>query len=944
MSGLLNSNKSAPNDKLFYILGVSGFLFTSLLATYILNKKIFERNADKFLLLAIFASFLFCTWAAIYGAAWMAAQYPPDNNDPNSIIDNNYLYTFYGASIAPVLLFLMYSFAIALKSLKFNYSEALFISIIFGILLYTGIAISYYMSISARDSQSFPLSTPGIRGSSDHFSQNADNYRIGYIAIGVTAFVFSILYAYQSISNRPFKFSLLTEKIIHSLTVLSFIILISYSIIIESFISLPDNSGPQSEYSVYLIITTFTILSSIFIGLITFGKTNFISRKDSNFYNGLVAVCGSIALILSITNTVFTYNQSVSITNFTDERLANGTKIADHNEKNYDLLNFSMGYNYLATGILSLILIILASLSWADKRKDLLNMSKFFSIQYNLTYGWYSFLLLIAVLAVTGLSIFLGIRYGENNPDAFKLGKIEEDSGWVPMIATLSVLTLSYLMERFINLGSKPEEESTFVLKIFNLFILAFILFIPVICFIIYLISTPKFYTKVITDSNEQDLIFGDIIDNNGIADIDGKTSDSIFKVSSNFVSSGNGLFITGGRTSLDLATTRNIRYVDNQADYYNSKFLYQDIDFKEISKNDLNLFSLETNQISYGDNNNNINNAYWVAAGENIGLGDCLYYNTTAGANNDQNIPEIQELNNWYVADSGEFGYKANGVISGVNSNNNRWVAVGQNSVDFSDNLNIKYSDDGKNWLNCTGASFNGYGNKVAFGPSGLVVSSGIKNTNTFIAVGYDTLGVSTILRSIDGKAWQSTTNNFNGEGKAVAYGMSSNGTSGIWVAVGSDTSSYGVVKYSLDDGQTWKNSGTSFDFTKPDDANTVTYNFKKKKFFVGGKKGKNNVLYSSQNGNTWSVVNGFNNFDEITAVGYNLLNAETSVDYSKSLFNQVYYPYINNQQFFVDKVESDSLKYFLFGNYLATFIMVLLTFLIMYLISKDKYLATGT
>ena len=49
----------------------------------------------------------------------------------------------------------------------------------------------------------------------------------------------------------------------------------------------------------------------------------------------------------------------------------------------------------------------------------------------------------------------------------------------------------------------------------------------------------------------------------------------------------------------------------------------------------------------------------------------------------------------------------------------------------------------------------------------------------------------------------------------------MSSNGTSGVWVAVGSD-SNHKPVKYSTDDGITWQDANGNFDFTKPEDADS--------------------------------------------------------------------------------------------------------------------------
>jgi len=196
-------------------------------------------------------------------------------------------------------------------------------------------------------------------------------------------------------------------------------------------------------------------------------------------------------------------------------------------------------------------------------------------------------------------------------------------------------------------------------------------------------------------------------------------------------------------------------------------------------------------------------------------------------------------------------------------------------------------------------------------------------------LAVGYDIIG-NNILRSVDGVEWGVTINNFDREGMDISYGLSSNGTSPIWVAVGIDDNY--PVKYSVDDGKIWLNSDTTtYSFSKPDDANTVAYDLKNKRFYMGGKAGTNGSVYYSSNGLSWTPATGYD-FDTTTSIAYNLENDYTG-------FDDIYYPPRAYQNFFVDKVENNNLRAYLTVVYLSTFILILITFFAMYRSSTDSF-----
>jgi len=157
-----------------------------------------------------------------------------------------------------------------------------------------------------------------------------------------------------------------------------------------------------------------------------------------------------------------------------------------------------------------------------------------------------------------------------------------------------------------------------------------------------------------------------------------------------------------------------------------------------------------------------------------------------------------------WQPSRGTSFSFTGYGVAYGLSSNGTSgiWVAVGRGDSD-----SLLYSLDGQSWQPSTGVSFiNGVGRGVAYGLS----SNG---TGLWVAIGdrIDALDVNGFfLYSLDGQSWRRPEYPFPApsNGWDVAYGFSSNGTSGIWVAA-----TYGNNLLHSLDGQCWKQaSGASF------------------------------------------------------------------------------------------------------------------------------------
>ena len=117
-----------------------------------------------------------------------------------------------------------------------------------------------------------------------------------------------------------------------------------------------------------------------------------------------------------------------------------------------------------------------------------------------------------------------------------------------------------------------------------------------------------------------------------------------------------------------------------------------------------------------------------------------------------------------------------------------NMWVAVGNDATAAN---KVKYSYNGLNWSNSTGANFSGTAIGVAF------------NGSLWVVVGSD--ATNTIKYSGDGITWSNASGGFTSSG---GTGVVWNGR--IWVAVGNGTATTSV-KYS-GDGINWSNGAGGF------------------------------------------------------------------------------------------------------------------------------------
>ena len=238
--------------------------------------------------------------------------------------------------------------------------------------------------------------------------------------------------------------------------------------------------------------------------------------------------------------------------------------------------------------------------------------------------------------------------------------------------------------------------------------------------------------------------------------------------------------------------------------------------------------FRKEGRGVAYGLSSDK--KALWVAVGDNYtnaesGTGAC------AG-----NILYSIDGQKWTQSDDSGTSFRSNGngVAYGLSSDKKTglWVAVGDNNTASGGTGacagNILFSIDGKKWTpsNSSGASFrrNGYG--VAYGLSsdkktGLWVAVGDNYTNAESGTG---ACAGNIFFSTDGQKWEQSDPSgasFRYDGRGVAYGLSSDKTTGLWVAVGDNYTlgggePAGNILFSTD-GQKWTpsdNSGASFRF----------------------------------------------------------------------------------------------------------------------------------
>lgn len=695
-------------------------------------------------------------------------------------------------------------------------------------------------------------------------------------------------------------------------------------------------SKANENYSVYIIfsnfiISLFTIFTLIFIfyTLYNVGFQNLKNNRENNFiywmFVGFTLLCSSLSML----NMFFSLNQKII-----QEDSLNNTRYQDYHEEEYNIMNIFTFLFYTFTFLINLILLTYLLVNYENNYENV-KLANFTLFKGN--YGDYSlkekiFFTIIILITFNVFYYFYLLLDEEKIYDA----DIKPETLFLPS----AVLVVLMFINIFTSTVFKTEIlRNNFLFSLLRFIILIHLYGLPLVLLVLNFIKKPKFYYKIKHSDKIDKLVFGDNKEKNAIPVTNLDSGDhSIFSVDSNFVNYGNGLFLTGGETNLDIEGLRGIRYVENQGSYYNFKYLTDDISsFQNIVKeNDVNLFTLAINDASYGVKNDK-EDAYWVAVGENVGLTDSvnnsIFYNTKAGTSDLYNVPEVTTLEDWKPAEN-TFNFKGSGVTSGSSSGQNIWVAVGQDSVEYSisgDSFNtIKYSEDGINWNNATGVSFSSYGNRVAFGPSGLGVDGGTA-VETFVAVGYDYLNNNHIVYSHNGREWQAATGDtFSNHGNAVAYGVSSNGTSGIWVAVGVDD--LNPIKYSVNGGTTWINSD-NVNLNKQVGALDVIYNLKNKRFEVVGKKNKHSsgsgVLYHSQNGKEWSQdsSNLLEGLVEATALGYN--KGINDINYDK-----VYYPeYSLNKYFFTDKRTNKYLDNF---NLILTIFSIIIMILFVSIMTK--------
>ena len=247
---------------------------------------------------------------------------------------------------------------------------------------------------------------------------------------------------------------------------------------------------------------------------------------------------------------------------------------------------------------------------------------------------------------------------------------------------------------------------------------------------------------------------------------------------------------------------------------------------------------------VAYGTSSDG--NPLWVAVGED---------GTSYG-----NIMYSSDGQSWTKTSTGDsFGRTGFGIAYGTsNGTSPLWVAVGNDGS--SGYGNIMYSEDGQNWTKTsTGDSFASSGNNTAYGTSD-------GNSSIWVAVGYDS-GYGNIMYSSDGKTWTATHkgDSFSNVGRGVAYGTS-DGTSPLWVAVGEDTDGiggYGNIMFSSN-GKEWTktSSGDSFSIQGLRVAYGTSDGTSPLWVAVGSDStGYGNIMYSS-NGKTWTKTSAGDSF----------------------------------------------------------------------------------
>jgi len=249
-----------------------------------------------------------------------------------------------------------------------------------------------------------------------------------------------------------------------------------------------------------------------------------------------------------------------------------------------------------------------------------------------------------------------------------------------------------------------------------------------------------------------------------------------------------------------------------------------------------------------------------WVAAGSNTG-------------DDNNNLLYSTDGINWQISTGASFTINGNGVAYGTSSDGTTplWVAGGNNVNGGPANNNLIYSTDGINWQISTGESFYSNSNSVAYGTS----SDG--TTPLWVAGGSDTGGGNNnLMYSTDGISWQiSTGESFIAQCFGVAYGTSSDGTTPLWVAAGSDTGddnnnlmySTDGISWQISTGASFSSNGTGVAYGTSSDGTTPLW------VAAGdnnnGIPANNNLMYSTD-GINWQISTGASFSSNGTGVAY--------------------------------------------------------------------------
>ena len=133
-------------------------------------------------------------------------------------------------------------------------------------------------------------------------------------------------------------------------------------------------------------------------------------------------------------------------------------------------------------------------------------------------------------------------------------------------------------------------------------------------------------------------------------------------------------------------------------------------------------------------------------------------------------------------------------------------WLATGFKESESKNN--IIYSKDGLNWEHSKGLCFSIFGTTIAYGKKLDT------NEHMYVAGGYDDNGGNyNLLYSYEGLCWQVSSGYSFGECNCVAYGVSSDKETKLWVATGGNEGINRRILYSLD-GINW-NPSTGEDFS---------------------------------------------------------------------------------------------------------------------------------